>query len=67
MQGPNDSKAKADRVLSVLRAKCGEDGFHFMMPVLPEDEDGDESEETPILAVDSHAGDERLLLLCDPL
>ncbi|MCP5521722.1 MAG: hypothetical protein H7A46_09255 [Verrucomicrobiales bacterium] len=35
VQGPHDSPAFAQRVISVLRAKLGDDGFHFIVPIGP--------------------------------
>jgi len=30
--GPNDSPEKVARICSQLARKCGEDGFHYLMP-----------------------------------
>jgi len=30
--GPHDSKARCDQVVSILTARCGPNGFHFLMP-----------------------------------
>jgi len=32
VQGPYDGESMAHRILSRLRAKCGEDGFHYVVP-----------------------------------
>ena len=35
--GPRDTQAKCERILGVLTKKCGQDGFHFMIPASDED------------------------------
>lgn len=37
--GENDSEERINRVLAVLKARCGEDGFHYVCPVEGEDEE----------------------------
>lgn len=60
VQGPYDGEAKADRILSTLRAKLGDDGFHYILPVGVGDEDYDgDGEDVGILAMDSEADDGR--------
>jgi hypothetical protein len=66
VQGPYDGSAKADRILATLRAKLGDDGFHYIIPmgVGGEEyddggEDDGEDEDVGILAMDSGAGEGR--------
>lgn len=52
VQGPYDSKDKAEQILAVLRAKCGDGGFDFIVlgGVLDEEDDEDQ---IGIMAIDS--------------
>jgi hypothetical protein len=60
VQGPYDGEAKADRILATLRAKLGDDGFHYIIPVGVDGEEYDEDgEDVGILAMDSEADDGR--------
>lgn len=43
--GPNDDEARVARVLRTLTAKLGPDGFHYVVPVDPFDDDAEPSEE----------------------
>ncbi len=55
IQGPYEEEAQVEQILSVLRARCGEDGFQFVVPGA-----GDwktEDEEVGIVAIDSEAVD----------
>ncbi|MBV8641965.1 MAG: hypothetical protein JO070_11295 [Verrucomicrobia bacterium] len=33
IQGPSDSPARVERILGVLEARCGEGGYHYIVPV----------------------------------
>ncbi|MEI8386345.1 MAG: hypothetical protein WCG76_01995 [Verrucomicrobiota bacterium] len=64
VQGPYDGGAKADRILATLRAKLGDDGFHYIIPLGVggeeyDEEDDEEDEDVGIFAMDSGAGDGR--------
>ena len=70
VQGPYDGGAKAERILATLRAKLGDDGFHYIIPMgvgdyddeeedEEDDEEDDDEEEIGILAMDSEADDGR--------
>lgn len=49
--GPNDDAARIDRVMRVLTAKLGPDGFHYILPVDPEPSDEEvESDEAGLNA-----------------
>lgn len=39
--GQYETPEKSRRIISILRAKCGEDGFHFIMPFDHPEDDGD--------------------------
>ena len=47
IQGPNDDSARVDRVLTVLKARCGADGFTYLLT------DADADPETDDLATDA--------------
>jgi len=54
--GPYDGGAKAERILSTLRAKLGDDGFHYVIPVELEEDEDEAEDDIGILAMDSEAG-----------
>jgi hypothetical protein len=39
MGGPNDTPAKCQRIVETLRSRLGENGFHYMIPVDPDELD----------------------------
>ncbi len=42
IQGPNDTPQRAEQVVALLRQKCGEDGFEYILAVMkPDDFDDD--------------------------
>lgn len=55
VQGPYDGGAKAERILATLRAKLGDDGFHFIIPMGGDGYDDGEEQDVGILAMDSEA------------
>ena len=61
VQGPYDGGAKAERILATLRAKLGDDGFHYIIPmgVDGEEYDDEEDEDVGIFAMDSGADEGR--------
>jgi hypothetical protein len=43
--GPHDSPERCDRILDLLEKKCGPNGYHYILPVLDDDEDWEDEEE----------------------
>ena len=56
--GPNDDEERIDRVLRILTARLGEDGFHYIVPQEPEESDGFDRDELLDLFYDRPGGNE---------
>jgi hypothetical protein len=62
IQGPSDSPARVERILRALEARCGEDGYHYIIagnnfePFDGEEEDGESAVSDPVC----RAGPERM-------